>query len=94
MTSLKTIVEICAQEYGVTTGELIARNRKRNIVDARNTAFLIMKQKLGGINTLTEIGNALGARHHTTVISQVKQAENLLLDDNFRYKYESIISKL
>lgn len=90
----ETILETCANEYGVSVSDLKSYSRKRIFCDARNTAMSLMRKYFGDLLTLEEIGELIGGRHHVTVINQSRQAENLMTDISFRKHYESITNKL
>lgn len=74
---VSTILAFAADAYGVTITELIARDRQGVYRDARAlAAWALSRQNLG--LSFPAIGRVLGGRHHTTILSSVRRAENLI----------------
>ncbi len=67
--SKETIMEIVAQECGVTIEDIINRSRKREKVDARHIFCAILKEHFG--YKLEKIGQIVDGRDHTTIIHAV-----------------------
>jgi chromosomal replication initiator protein len=76
------IIEAVCRHYDVRLEELRSRRRNREIVVPRHMAMYLLRQEAG--LSLSEIGNELGGRDHTTVLhgcekvaSQVEEDEQL-----------------
>jgi hypothetical protein len=64
--TIREILYIVAQEWGVTEEDILFKSKKQIHVDARYTYFAALKLKYD--MNLDMIGHAANKRHHTTVI--------------------------
>lgn len=69
----KSIVEDVARETGFTVGDLTGKSRKRDVVLARQEAMLVIFSECPHLS-LSQVGQVLGGRDHTTVIHGVAMA--------------------
>ncbi|HEX8923254.1 MAG TPA: chromosomal replication initiator protein DnaA [Patescibacteria group bacterium] len=60
------VISICAKQFGIKTGDLCGKSRKKELVSARHiTAYLLLTE----INLpLEEVGRLLGGRDHTSIM--------------------------
>lgn len=70
------VLTAIAREFGVSSAQLVSRDRSKFVSQARSAAFYVLA--LGGEFTLREIGNALGGRNHTRVIEGRDRVVRLL----------------
>ena len=83
--SKETIMEIVAQECGVSVGDIVGRSRKREKVDARHIFCAILKEHFG--YKLEKIGQLVDGRDHTTIIHAVTMyKERLKNEDLYKEK--------
>ncbi|MGQ0712609.1 MAG: chromosomal replication initiator protein DnaA [Gemmatimonadaceae bacterium] len=68
-----------AKEWGVTLEGLRSKVRTKNLTVPRQAAMYLIREMLG--LQLIEIGNAFGARDHSTVIHSLDRARDQLKDD-------------
>jgi chromosomal replication initiator protein len=61
------IMEVVANYYSVTVGDLKSRQRSQDIIIPRHMAMYLCRTKLGLTNT--EIGKLFGGKNHATVIN-------------------------
>lgn len=81
--TIKEILSIVANQWGVTEDEIIGKTRKQTYVDARYTFFAALKLKYD--MDLDTIGQHTNKRHHTTVIHGLRSFYNRYHGiDNFR----------
>ena len=71
--SIEMIQKTVSQFFGVTTADLRAKKRTKNIVVARQMAMYLCRN-LANLS-LPEIGNAFGGKDHTTVLHSCKKIE-------------------
>lgn len=87
------IFDIVSRECSVSKEQIISESRKRTIVDARKIFCAAIKIKHG--TTLTEIGEILGDRDHTSIRHLImKFKDHCLNDDVFRRKAKSVLNKI
>ena len=65
--------------YNIKLTQIKGSKRDAKLVRARQVCMFLLKKELG--LTLTEIGNILGGRDHTTVMHGIEKVENLLSQD-------------
>lgn len=63
-----------ADVFGRTSAELVGRSRQRPIVEARQAAMWVLRQRYPSFS-LETIGMALGGRHYTTVMHALVTVE-------------------
>jgi chromosomal replication initiator protein len=68
-----------AATFGVAVADLKGRRRDREVALPRQVAMYLMRQETGA--SLTEIGNELGGRDHSTVIYGCERVEHALHTD-------------
>ena len=87
------IFEVILKECQVSKEQLISVSRKRTIVDARKIICAAFKIKHR--TTLTEIGELLGNRDHTSIRHLLlKFKDHCENDDNFRKKAKLVLNKI
>lgn len=62
-----------AEEHGLTKGDIVGPSRERRLVVARDEVAYRMHKELE--MTLGAIGEALGGRNHSTIISALRRRE-------------------
>ena len=72
------IIEETSRYYGITADEIKGQSRKKNIVNARQTAMYLCRTITS--LPLSDIGNEFN-RDHTTVLSSVCKVENSMKND-------------
>lgn len=91
--SEKRIINLIANQCGVTAEEIISESRKREVVDARHIycAAVRLKYRI----TLNTIGETLGKRDHTTIRhALIKFMERYATEDNYKTISEDIFGQL
>jgi chromosomal replication initiator protein len=67
------VLSATAKSFGVTTGELIARDRRPAVARARKVAIYLARELTG--KSLPEIGRRLGGRDHSTILAAVRSLD-------------------
>jgi chromosomal replication initiator protein len=94
MDKVKTIINICAEFYGVTPEEILQpygsnQANKRRKVLARQSAMIMMVEYLK--MSKTEVGNYIGGRDHSTVIHAETTISDLMDSDReFKREFERL----
>jgi len=87
------IFDVVCKECSVTKEQIVSESRKRTIVDARKMVCAAIKIKHR--TTLTEIGELLGNRDHTSIRHLLlKFKDHCSNDDEFRRRAKSVLNKL
>jgi chromosomal replication initiator protein len=73
------ILDAAAQEFGVERKELLARDRRPNVVTARQVAMYLARELTE--HSLPEIGRGIGGRNHTTVLHAVNRVSTAIQSD-------------
>lgn len=73
--TIKNITKSSCEQFKVSHAEIMGRSRSSRIVEARNAVFYASRM-LNDKATLTKIGRYFD-RHHTTVMSGVRRADEL-----------------
>jgi chromosomal replication initiator protein len=68
---LSEIVDAAAQEFGVESNSLLARDRRPAVATARQVAMYLARELTE--HSLPEIGRGIGGRNHTTVLHAVNR---------------------
>lgn len=68
--SVEDVLVATASLYGLTSKELIARDRRPNVAQARKVAIYLSRELTG--KSLPEIGRRLGDRDHSTILAAVR----------------------
>jgi chromosomal replication initiator protein len=76
----KTVLEIVADFFGVSTNSLTGRSRARDVAFPRQVAMYLMRD-LGDLS-LPRIGEELGGRDHTTVMYACEKIADLVETDD------------
>lgn len=76
----KTVLEIVADFFGVSTSSLTGRSRARDVAFPRQVAMYLMRD-LGDLS-LPRIGEELGGRDHTTVMYACEKIADLVETDD------------
>jgi chromosomal replication initiator protein len=71
VSSISEILDATAQEFGVESRQLLARDRRSNVAAARQVAMYLARELTG--HSLPEIGRGIGNRNHTTVLHAVNR---------------------
>lgn len=74
----KIINQVCTY-YALHTKDLVGKRRLQRVTRPRQIAMYLMKQLTN--MTLSEIGDFLGGRDHTTIIHGVALVEHLIVED-------------
>jgi chromosomal replication initiator protein len=68
--SVEDVLAATASIFGVTAGQLIARDRRPDVARARKVAIYLARELTG--KSLPEIGRRLGGRDHSTILAAVR----------------------
>jgi chromosomal replication initiator protein len=68
--SVDDVLAATASAFGVTPGELVARDRRPNVAKARKVAIYLARELTD--KSLPEIGRRLGGRDHSTILAAVR----------------------
>jgi chromosomal replication initiator protein len=71
--SVDDVLSATAATFGVSTDELIARDRRPAVSRARKVAIYLARELTG--NSLPEIGRRLGGRDHSTILAAVRSLD-------------------
>lgn len=87
------ILNIVSVHLGFQSYDIIGLSRKREIVDARHLAMILIIKYLPKL-TLNEIGKGF-KRDHATVISAKKKCKSLInTNKEFKLKYTELVKKI
>jgi len=75
----KHIIKIVSEFYDVTPDDLVAKNRKQEVVKPRQVAMYLMRSELQ--YSYPGIGEKLGGRDHTTAIHAFEKIQEALQND-------------
>ena len=91
--SEKRIMNLIANQCGVTAEEIISDSRKREVVDARHIYCTAVRLKYRV--TLLTIGTTVGGRDHTTIRhALIKFMERYATEENYKTMSEDIFKQL
>ncbi|KKP69563.1 hypothetical protein A2X44_03450 [candidate division CPR3 bacterium GWF2_35_18] len=85
----EVITTTVSEFYGITIKDLKGKSRKANFVVPRQTLAYLLRKEVN--MPLTQIGEYLGHRDHTTIMYSIEKTENEVKDINSN-KYHEIIS--
>lgn len=89
----KAILKDTATAFGILPSDILGRNRKRSIVQARQVVTYLSRKFTR--MSLAEIGKLIGGRDHTTVLHSIKQVEQGVgADGDLRAIVEKLERKL
>ena len=84
--SINKIREAVCEYFDITSDELLARTRKRNIVQARQIAMFLCRNMLSNCSLAT-IGSEIGGKDHATVLHACTTVSDLMSTDKVFRKY-------
>ena len=85
----EVITTTVSEFYGITIKDIKGKSRKSNFVIPRQTLAYLLRKEVN--MPLTQIGEYLGHRDHTTIMYAIEKTENEVKDINSN-KYHEIIS--
>jgi chromosomal replication initiator protein len=83
-TSLKDILKAVASFYKIDEKSIIEKNRKQEIVKPRQVLMYILREYFN--YSLSNIGDKLGGRDHTTVIHAYDKVKNDLVSNQILFE--------
>ncbi|MBQ9475224.1 MAG: chromosomal replication initiator protein DnaA [Bacteroidales bacterium] len=84
--SINKICETVCEYFDITSEEMLARTRKRNIVQARQIAMFLCRNMLSNCSLAT-IGSEIGGKDHATVLHACTTVSDLMSTDKTFRKY-------
>ena len=72
--SMEDVVRKVSELFGISEERLVGKSRKKEIVEARQTAMFLCRNILD--SSLSSVGMYFGGRDHTTVMHAIKTIEN------------------
>ena len=91
--TIDDIISVVCKHFGLDTSAIHTRSRKREVVQARQIAMYIAKQKTD-LST-SKIGTLIGNKDHATVLYACKTIKELReVDKNFRTELDEILTSL
>ena len=89
----EAIRNLVAEAWGLAGEELASATRARQVLVPRQVAMLLIKELLDV--PLRRVGQALGGRHHSTVLHSIRKLKDQLATDReLRSKVESLVENL
>ncbi len=89
----KSVLNMVALEYKLTTERLISRDRSRAVALPRQIAMYLMRQEID--ISLPQIGKEIGGRDHSTVMYAIDKIEDIIeRDERLRRQIVQIRQKL
>jgi chromosomal replication initiator protein len=76
----QTIIQMVADDFGVTVDQIMSRSRSRKVALPRQIAMYLLREEAN--ISLPQIGEALGGRDHTTVMYGLEIVSELLEEDD------------
>ena len=87
------VMNIIAQNYGITTTDILSRVRKREMCDARHMFCAIMRKQFR--YSLKSIGWMVSGRDHTTAIHSIRTFNDRCKnEEDFKKLSERIITQV
>ncbi len=88
------IINMVADHMGIPYNDIISSKRSKDIVIARQIAMLLCRKHLSQ-HSLKLVGDALGGRDHSTIISGIERIKALMeQDNNLKISVEAIDKKI
>jgi len=89
------MMQVIAIALNMDPGSYAMKARCREIVDLRSLAALLMRAHFPGV-TLTQIAHLFGGQDHSSIISGIERAKNLLHthDEHFVNKYKKALKSV
>lgn len=89
--SMRSIIEIAAQYFGVSVVDILSHRREARIVEARSIAMYAIRELLP--RSYPEIARAFGGRDHTTAIHACRQVtQTILFDQDKRDQVDAFLA--
>lgn len=89
--SMRTIIDLAAQFFGVSIIEIVSQRREARLVEARHIAMFAIRSLLP--RSYPEIGRAFGHRDHTSVrLACLNIERDMEADDGRRERVESFLA--
>lgn len=86
------MILVCGQ-YGITARAMRSKNKKREVVDARQVAMVLILKHIPKANTKT-VGQYFKRDHSTVVYAKRKVQDLIETDSLFRFKFDKIDKEL
>jgi chromosomal replication initiator protein len=80
MISIKDLIKIVADFYGIEEASICDKTRRKDIVKPRQVTMYILREDFN--TSFPTIGSKLGGRDHTTVIHSCQTVKDLMDTDN------------
>ena len=77
--SLADIIEAAASEFGVGREQVLARDRRAEVANARQVAMYLARELTD--HSLPEIGRGVGGRNHSTVLHAISRVSAAVRTD-------------
>ncbi len=91
--SASDVISMVADDYGLSTADILSAKRKKSFVGPRQTAMFICN-KLTKLS-LPEIAESFRRKDHTTVMHAVRKVEKICGEDNqFKERVNGLMDKL
>lgn len=91
--TVKSIVDMAAELWGVASSDIVGPLRAENIVEPRFAVYWVARHTLP--LTLPMIGRSVGGRDHTTVMHGIRQADRRRSRDlNFRQLTDAMVKAM
>ncbi len=91
---LDGLLQIVAEVHGIHAGDIITRNRTARVSSARFQFIAIARKRLKSL-ALTDLGQFLDARDHTTIIHATKTHQELLtFDTDYKTLWINVVKRL
>lgn len=88
------IINLVADHMNIPYNDIVSSKRSKDIATARQIVMLLCRKHLAH-HSLKLIGNALGGRDHSTIISGIERIKKLMEEDtNLRISVEAIDKKI
>ena len=88
------IASIVSDTLGVALSDMIMKNRKIDVSEARQLCWLLLQRKCGV--SLSAIGKYFGGRDHTTILHGIRHIQDLLDagDESILRQYDKVQNAL
>lgn len=87
------ILKTVSEHYNISVDDIRSKKRSQDIALARQIVMYLCREYT--VNSLKTIGNVVGGKDHTTVMSGVDRVKQKITDDpSFKSNIDTIISKL
>lgn len=89
----KLVMEVIADNFGITVEDILSKVRKRDMCDARYFFCAIMRKRYR--YTYESIGDMVNGRDHTTAMHAIKTFDDRIEhEEGYKERYEEIITTL